>query len=98
QTCALPISALEYRLQKKVSKIAGDSVPPTPAHAQRTTRYRRESEVRAMTMPTIPAMSTVILEIATSCSSVTRIPKALWIISSLTELVTTINCEFAVVM
>src|SRR5699024_492463 len=90
--------ALEYRLQKTVIKIAGDSVPPTPAHAQLTTRYSRESEARAMTMPTIPAMSTVSRDVATSCSSVTRLPTALCIISALAELVTTINCEFAVVM
>lgn len=29
---------LEYRFQKNVIKIAGDNVPPTPAHAQLTTK------------------------------------------------------------
>src|SRR5699024_10068787 len=90
--------ALEHRLQNTVIKIVGGSERPTQAHAQLTARYIRESERRAVSRPTIPAVTTVITEIASNCSSVTRIPIALWIISSLTELLTTINCESAVVM
>src|SRR5699024_5680914 len=89
---------LEYRFQKNVIKIAGDNVPPTPAHAQLTTKYTSDCEVRAMTTPMIPEIRITILESETNCLSVSLTPSVRWIISSLTELVTTIICEFAVVI
>src|SRR5699024_12378790 len=48
---------LEYLCQKNVIKIAGDNVPPTPAQAQPTTRYNKESEVKAITIPSNPTRS-----------------------------------------
>ena len=88
----------EYLFQKNVKMMAGDNVHPTPAHAQLTTRKTSDLDVKAMIKPTSPARMMVILDIATSFFSDNFIFNALLIISSLTELVITINCESAVEM
>src|SRR5690625_912535 len=82
---------LEYLCQKNVIKIADDNVPPTPAQAQTTTRYNKESEIKAITIPSNPTIKIVSLDIITNCLSVKLIPNVLWMISSLTELVTTMS-------
>src|SRR5699024_844066 len=82
---------LESLCVNNVIKIAGDNVPPTPAQAQPTTRYNKESEVKSITIPCNPTIKIVSLDIITNCLSVNLIPSVLWMISSPTELVTTMS-------
>lgn len=70
--------ALEYFFQKNVIKIAGDNVHPTPAQAQLTTKYSRESDTSAITIPNKPKITTDRREVHNNALSESFIPIALW--------------------
>src|SRR5699024_12839379 len=88
----------EYLFQEKASRTATDKVEPTPAHAHPTTVNTRLEDKIAITSASKPVTTMKILETSTHFSSLKLILKLLFIKSSLSELVTTMICDVAVVI